>query len=397
MGQEAATRRGWRLALAGAPAPVVAPVLVGILAGAVVFFGAAVAQSLITGLALGVLVDLRGGARVLSPRFPRGGGCGSLCDRDLARPRPRTVVAPPRRSPRRNRRGRGPRWCGAASFSPPYLSGIGVATPPLLELLISGSQSTATFAFLGLVIGSIVVDRRDARPITDDDSDLALGDTEPSRVAWGGDLPPRPRRCGWAVGSGRGGRPRASRAHPGRRRRDRRRVDGRDRRGPFPDRRGDRPCLRRHRGRLVAILAVPSASRPRSSSPVGLGRAGLRRGVGGERAARAGTQGRVRAGAARRDPDSPRQRRVPLGPRRQRGDHRDAAHRHPRPLWVAATGAVYVVLMALSRTYLGAHWITDTVGGALLGVAVGLLAWTLAAPRLTAERERARSRRAAQP
>jgi membrane-associated phospholipid phosphatase len=46
-----------------------------------------------------------------------------------------------------------------------------------------------------------------------------------------------------------------------------------------------------------------------------------------------------------------------------------------RHVWVWAAGVVYVVLMALSRTYLGAHWISDTVGGALLGAAVAALVW----------------------
>lgn len=55
--------------------------------------------------------------------------------------------------------------------------------------------------------------------------------------------------------------------------------------------------------------------------------------------------------------------------------------------WVAAAGAAYVALMALSRTYLGAHWLTDTVGGALLGAAVAVLAVTVAVPRLSRERE----------
>ncbi len=44
-------------------------------------------------------------------------------------------------------------------------------------------------------------------------------------------------------------------------------------------------------------------------------------------------------------------------------------------VWVWVCGAVYVVLMALSRTYLGAHWVTDTIGGALLGGAVAVLLW----------------------
>lgn len=60
--------------------------------------------------------------------------------------------------------------------------------------------------------------------------------------------------------------------------------------------------------------------------------------------------------------------------------------------WVAVAGAVYVVLMALSRTYLGAHWITDTIGGALLGAAIALAGWVLLAPRLRTERVTPRPR-----
>ncbi|MGB3908864.1 MAG: phosphatase PAP2 family protein [Pseudolysinimonas sp.] len=57
--------------------------------------------------------------------------------------------------------------------------------------------------------------------------------------------------------------------------------------------------------------------------------------------------------------------------------------------WIALLGTGYVVLMALSRTYLGAHWLSDTVGGALLGASVALAAWAALAPLL--RRERARS------
>ena len=50
--------------------------------------------------------------------------------------------------------------------------------------------------------------------------------------------------------------------------------------------------------------------------------------------------------------------------------------------WVWVAGVVYVLMMALSRTYLGAHWVSDTMGGALLGAAVSLLLYVAFAPRL---------------
>lgn len=56
--------------------------------------------------------------------------------------------------------------------------------------------------------------------------------------------------------------------------------------------------------------------------------------------------------------------------------------------WIAVAGAVYVALMALSRTYLGAHWLSDTVGGAVLGASVALAAWAMFAPRLRREHRR---------
>ncbi len=56
--------------------------------------------------------------------------------------------------------------------------------------------------------------------------------------------------------------------------------------------------------------------------------------------------------------------------------------------WVWAAGAVWIVLMALSRTYLGVHWFSDTVGGALLGAGVAVILWAPVAGVLERERER---------
>jgi membrane-associated phospholipid phosphatase len=54
--------------------------------------------------------------------------------------------------------------------------------------------------------------------------------------------------------------------------------------------------------------------------------------------------------------------------------------------WMAAAGAVYVVLMALSRTYLGAHWVTDTIGGLLIGAGIAIIVWAPLARRIHDER-----------
>jgi undecaprenyl-diphosphatase len=53
--------------------------------------------------------------------------------------------------------------------------------------------------------------------------------------------------------------------------------------------------------------------------------------------------------------------------------------------WVWAAGAVYVVLMMLSRTYLGAHWASDTIGGLLVGVAMALIVVAPVAHKLRVE------------
>lgn len=57
-------------------------------------------------------------------------------------------------------------------------------------------------------------------------------------------------------------------------------------------------------------------------------------------------------------------------------------------VWVWVAGAIYAVGMALSRTYLGAHWLSDTIGGLLLGAGVAVIVWAPLAYRLTLERAR---------
>ncbi|WP_460799915.1 GNAT family N-acetyltransferase [Microbacterium sp. GXF0217] len=42
-------------------------------------------------------------------------------------------------------------------------------------------------------------------------------------------------------------------------------------------------------------------------------------------------------------------------------------------VWMFVLGALWVITMALSRTVLAVHWLSDTVGGALVGTAAGLL------------------------
>lgn len=43
--------------------------------------------------------------------------------------------------------------------------------------------------------------------------------------------------------------------------------------------------------------------------------------------------------------------------------------------WIWAAGVVYTIAMMLSRTYLGVHWISDTIGGALLGAGIAVVVW----------------------
>lgn len=46
---------------------------------------------------------------------------------------------------------------------------------------------------------------------------------------------------------------------------------------------------------------------------------------------------------------------------------------HRRWWWPVA--AILTIAMAFSRTYLDSHWITDTVGGVLLGTGIALVLW----------------------
>jgi membrane-associated phospholipid phosphatase len=59
-----------------------------------------------------------------------------------------------------------------------------------------------------------------------------------------------------------------------------------------------------------------------------------------------------------------------------------------RRAWVWVAGIAYTVMMVLSRTYLGAHWITDTIAGVVLGAAVAVIVWAPFAHRLHLERKR---------
>ncbi|WP_308220825.1 GNAT family N-acetyltransferase [Microbacterium sp. CIAB417] len=49
-------------------------------------------------------------------------------------------------------------------------------------------------------------------------------------------------------------------------------------------------------------------------------------------------------------------------------------------VWMAVLGAAWVLAMALSRTVLSVHWLTDTVGGALVGASAALLVAALLLP-----------------
>ncbi|MFC8303539.1 phosphatase PAP2 family protein [Specibacter sp. NPDC057265] len=45
--------------------------------------------------------------------------------------------------------------------------------------------------------------------------------------------------------------------------------------------------------------------------------------------------------------------------------------------WIWICGSILSITMMFSRIYVGAHWVTDTLAGALLGIGLTLLLWAL--------------------
>ncbi|MCC6269947.1 MAG: phosphatase PAP2 family protein [Microbacteriaceae bacterium] len=53
--------------------------------------------------------------------------------------------------------------------------------------------------------------------------------------------------------------------------------------------------------------------------------------------------------------------------------------------WIWYAGIIYTVAMVLSRTYLGAHWLSDTIGGVLIGAGIAVIVWAPLTSRLIRE------------
>lgn len=56
-------------------------------------------------------------------------------------------------------------------------------------------------------------------------------------------------------------------------------------------------------------------------------------------------------------------------------------------VWVFLVGAAWVLLMALGRTLVHAHWMTDTVGGTLVGIGAALVIASAFTAKILRERE----------
>lgn len=56
--------------------------------------------------------------------------------------------------------------------------------------------------------------------------------------------------------------------------------------------------------------------------------------------------------------------------------------------WFGVLAVVLVAAMGASRTYLNVHWLTDDIGGLLLGSGLALVVWGALAGRIRTERDR---------
>lgn len=56
--------------------------------------------------------------------------------------------------------------------------------------------------------------------------------------------------------------------------------------------------------------------------------------------------------------------------------------------WMAAVAVIWTLSMAFARTYLSAHWASDTAGGALIGAGAALIVAALMNARLMRDRDR---------